>query len=260
MSFPIKYKHDYPEYTESSELFMDVIRNANCHSIAEENNFLSTGQVLFYLAFQINRICDTILLRFVGDYPLAILYRSLIEHSVKHFYIFARFNKEKNDAVGEQYYFDCIYDEQVKKMNAILWPNFIKVKQDKKSKHKQIKKKADQFTFRNILNYMAAIDVPDLPDDFTRFIKQLKSDYNLCSSYTHGGPEAISMTKQIPQKNIQHSSVAISIIAQLNTINAFSKFDSKSKTKLIKIAQAMNGHFEGILSKWETVLNEETHH
>ena len=126
----MNYKEDYPEYTEACEKFMDIIKNTSCHSIAEENNFISTGQALFYLSFQINRICDSMLLRFIGDYAIAILYHSIIEHLVKHFYIFLRFHKEHNDTVGKQYYFDCIYNEEVKKMNAVLWPNYLKVKQD----------------------------------------------------------------------------------------------------------------------------------
>ena len=102
MLLPMIYKENYLEHNESFELFMEAIGNTGCHSIAEEHQFLSTGQVLFYLAFQIHYICNTMLLRFIDDYPLAILYRALIEHSVKHLYIFARFHKEKNDTVGDQ--------------------------------------------------------------------------------------------------------------------------------------------------------------
>lgn len=254
MLFNIQYKEDYPEYTEAHELLMDVIKNTSCHSIAEDNNFLSTGQVLVYLAFQTHRICDSMLLRFIGDYPLAILYRSLIEHSLKHFYIFARFHKENNDDVGEQYYFDCIYDEQVKKVNAILWPNFFKVKQGKKKGHKQIKKNAEQFTFRNMLNYIGAIDLPDISDDLTKFIQTLKSDYSLSSSYTHGGPEAISMTKKIHKKSIQHSSVATSILTQKHTIKTFATYDSPDKDRLIEVGQTMQRLLDSTLSKWEATL------
>ena len=253
MFLNMNYKKEYPEYNESCELFMDVIKNTNCHNIAEENNFISTGQALFYLSFQINRICDSIILRFIGDYAIVILYRSIIEHSVKHFYIFARFHKEHNDNVGKQYYFDCIYNEQVKKMNAVLWPNFFEVKQDKKQEHKQLKKNAEQFSFKEMVNYIGQIELADMSESIKKFTQKMKLDYSLYSSYTHGGPEAISMTTQIPKEIIQHSSVSISILAQLHTIRTFTTYDSPSKERLKEVGQRMENLLEISFKNWASI-------
>lgn len=252
MFLNMKYKEECPEYTESNELFMDVIKNTSGHSIAEKHNFLSTGQVLFYLAFQIHSICDSMILRFIGDYSLAILYRSLIEHSVKHFYIFARFHKEHNDDVGSQYYHDCIYDEQVKKINAVLWPNFFTVKQEHLREHKQLRKNAKQFAFSNMLNYIDALDLADMSEDLAKSIKKLKSDYSLSSSYTHGGPEAISMTRQMPKENIQYTAVSMSILAQLHTVKTFATYESSSKKRLFEVSQRLQHLLETTLKKWPT--------
>jgi hypothetical protein len=257
MLFKMQYKEDNPEYMEANKLLTDLIKNTSCRSIAEDNNFLSTGQALFYLVFQTHRICDSILLRFIDDYPLVILYRSLIEHSMKHFYIFSRFHKENNDEVGKQYYFDCIYDEQFKKANAILWPNFFKVKPEKKNEHKQIKKNADQFTFRNMSNFIGTIDLPGISNDLVQFTKKLKSDYNLSSSYVHGGPEAISMETKIPKKNIQYSSVATSILTQIHTIKTFAKYESQDKERLIEDGNKLYSLLEKTLSKWEASLEQK---
>lgn len=250
MLLSMNYKKEYPEYNEACELFMDIIKNTNCHNVAEENNFISTGQALFYLSFQINRICDSMLLRFIGDYAIVILYRSIIEHFVKHFYIFLRFHKEHNDNVGEQYYFDCIYEEQVKKMNAFLWPNFFKAKLDMKQDHKQIRSNAENFSFREILNYIGEINLPDMSESIKKLIQEMKMNYSLCSSYTHGGPEAISMETQIPKENIQHSSVSYSILAQLQTIRTFTNFDSPNKERLKEVRQRMKELFEISFKNW----------
>jgi hypothetical protein len=257
MLLNMSYKKEYPEHNEACELFMDIIKNANCHNIAEENNFVSTGQALFYLSFQINRICDSMLLCLMGDYAIVILYRSIIEHFVKHFYIFLRFHKEHNDNVGEQYYFDCIYEEQVKKMNAFLWPNFFKAKLDMKQYHKQIRSNAENFSFREILNYMGEINFPDISGSITitKLIQKMKMDYSLCSSYTHGGPEAISMRTQIPKENIQHSSVSYSILAQLQTIRTFTNFDSPTKERLKEVQQRMEELLEISYRNWD-IANE----
>jgi len=253
MFLSMNYKEEYPEYNEARGLFVDIIKNTNCHDIAEKNNFISTGQALFYLSFQINRICDSILLRFIGDYAIVILYRSIMEHFIKHYYISLRFHEERNDDVGKQYYFDCIYDEQVKKINAVLWPNFFQVKPNMKHRHKQIKNNAEFFTLRKILNYIGKIDLSNISEpgmNMKRLIQEVKKEYSLSSSYTHGGPEAISMATKVSKKHIQHSAVCYSILGQLNTIRIFSGFDSPNKGRLTEVRERMEDILKIYLENW----------
>ena len=253
MILNMNYRKEYLEYNEACKLFMDIIKNTNCHEIADKYNFISTGQALFYLSFQINRICDSMLLRFIGDYAIVILYRSIIEHFIKHFYIFLRFHKEDNDSVGEQYYFDCIYKEQIQKVNANLWPYYFKVKPDMKRRHNTIRSNAEAFGFSEMLNYIGKTNLSDMSESIKKLIQETKREYSLCSSYTHGGPEAVSMETQIPKENIQNSSVYCSILAQLHTINTFTKFDSSSKENLKEVSQRMEELLETHLKNWTSI-------
>lgn len=90
-----------------------------------------------------------------------------------------------------------------------------------------------------MLNFIGEINPSDMSEPIKESVQRMKMEYNLCSSYTHGGPEAISMATQIPKEYIQHSSVSFSILAQLLTIRTFTNFDSPNKERLMEVGQRM---------------------
>lgn len=134
-------------------------------------------------------------------YSAKILYRSLIEHSLIHEYLFMKSTVDKNDSVGEDYYKYCDMNEDLKYLKTIkninknfnlgkqdidTWKEISKIKEDfNKITRKNLKFKADQFKYWNIVNYI----FNNVKDDFViNFLTKIILEYAELSSFVHGGP------------------------------------------------------------------------
>lgn len=239
----IRYKQDYPEYEEAKKIFTDIIHNDNCATIAKENNFSFTGQSLFFLSFKMSLICDSILLTFMNDYSMHILCRSIMEYYLKHFYIFYRFNADKNDDIGKRF-LGCTQGELYKKYNAVLWPDFI---QPKPPEHKEWMANLKEFEIASILEYIGKIEtIIDL--SVRKGIQHAKLDYSIASSYVHGGCEAVF--GEIKEHKIQLLSTIYMISTYFFTIQTFTKFDSPNKKHIDSVRLKVQTLLDNSLAKY----------
>lgn len=134
-------------------------------------------------------------------YSTRILYRSLIEHGLKHQYLYLRWAKDKNDSVGEEYYEFCNFSEDLSYLKAIQYANrlagqtttkeepFSILNQLKQQSTKYsstlIEEKARQFSYRKIVEYILSTVKTE---NLSPFLCKLILEYSELSSFVHGGP------------------------------------------------------------------------
>jgi hypothetical protein len=96
-----------------------------------------------------------------NPYADSILFRSLIEHSFKHLYIFVKALNENSDSVGEIYYKTLKAKEDLDSVQKII--NYSKAVYPEKTQwntkgdhNKNISDEAKQFEIQNIFYYLIA--------------------------------------------------------------------------------------------------------
>jgi hypothetical protein len=133
-----------------------------------------------------------------GDpYSASILFRSLIEHSFRHLYIFVKALNDKDDAVGKEYYNSLKANEDLESVEKII--NYKKIvypedtQWNTKGEHnKAIREIAKSFRIEKIFHYL----IQNNNDESSEIIKKYKKEYLLerlieytnMSSSVHGGP------------------------------------------------------------------------
>jgi len=133
-----------------------------------------------------------------GDpYSASILFRSLIEHSFRHLYIFVKALNDKDDAVGKEYYNSLKANEDLESVEKII--NYKKIvypedtQWNTKGEHnKAIREIAKSFRIEKIFHYL----IQNNNDASSEIIKKYKKEYLLerlieytnMSSSVHGGP------------------------------------------------------------------------
>ena len=133
-----------------------------------------------------------------GDpYSASILFRSLIEHSFRHLYIFVKALNDKDDAVGKEYYNSLKANEDLESVEKII--NYKKIvypedtQWNTKGEHnKAIREIAKSFRIEKIIHYL----IQNNNDESSEIIKKYKKEYLLerlieytnMSSSVHGGP------------------------------------------------------------------------
>ena len=139
-----------------------------------------------------------------SDHVEMSVYRSLIEHFLRHNYLFFRFIREKKDAVGEEYsdladikeYFDFfraanaeqkIFEgqDQSEEFNEYIYSRFPKYKKISK---KELRNKLSQFTVKSMIGFIwENLKKSEMEP---AVINNLLTDYSILSSFVHGGPHA----------------------------------------------------------------------
>lgn len=133
-----------------------------------------------------------------GDpYSASILFRSLIEHSFRHLYIFVKALNDKDDAVGKEYYNSLKANEDLESVEKII--NYKKIvypedtQWNTKGEHnKAIREIAKNFRIEKIFHYL----INNNNNESSEVIKRYKKEYLLerlieytnMSSSVHGGP------------------------------------------------------------------------
>ncbi len=130
-------------------------------------------------------------------YSASILFRSMIEHSFRHLYIFTKTLNDNSDSVGEAYYHslkskeDLESFEKIRNYTSVVFPEKTKWS-TKGENNKVIKETAKQFDIQNIFYYLIENNNSEKDD----VVKGYKKDYLLgrlveytnMSSSVHGGP------------------------------------------------------------------------
>ena len=133
-----------------------------------------------------------------GDpYSASILFRSLIEHSFRHLYIFVKALNDKNDAVGKEYYNSLKANEDLESVEKIINYKKIVYPEDtqwntKGDHNKAIREIAKNFRIEKIFHYL----INNNNDKSSEIMKKYKKEYLLerlieytnMSSSVHGGP------------------------------------------------------------------------
>jgi len=177
----------FPGLIKDSKKFQHKTTSTALISLALKINFLKNG---------IFDLCET-----DNVYPAKILFRALIEHSLKHQYLLMRSSIEKSDDVGKDYYKFCDMNEDLLRLNSInnfikklnlkkqeidTWEELCKINKDfNKITKKGLKYKADQFKYLNIITYLSN----EVKDNLVRdFLAKVILNYCELSSFVHGGP------------------------------------------------------------------------
>jgi len=143
-------------------------------------------------------------------YGANIIMRSLCEHNMIAFYVWISSNKNTNDKCAEEYYNEYVISEKIKQENYKLKIEGIQTNDKEVQNLEELKKrfdflhdkdqkyisdvhnKAGQFKIDRIANYLFNKIIEDHP--FKPFIEGTiglnLQEYNLLSSFVHGGPYA----------------------------------------------------------------------
>ena len=129
-------------------------------------------------------------------YSAAVLYRSIIEHSFRHLYIYTKALKDDSDNVGGAYCEtlkaseDLQWFDKVNKHNKKIGEN--KTVWNTKSDHNEtIRNAKREFLFSNILSYLQSNN-SDKSAEVKKFVNdhllEKSVEYDNLSSAVHGGP------------------------------------------------------------------------
>lgn len=142
-------------------------------------------------------------------YPVAVLYRSIIEHNFRHLYIYTKSLKDNSDEVGEKYCKTLKYSEdlqwfdKVNKHNKKVGVNKT-IWSTKGNHNKSIRDTKREILFSNILNYFKSNNINE-SKEITQFINdhilERSVEYDNLSSAVHGGPSAESALFNLNKDN-----------------------------------------------------------
>ncbi len=165
----------------------------------QKTKFKYSGKALVSFIPKSGYLTNSILLSCKnGDaYSASILFRSLIEHSFKHLYIFAKALNDNDDSIGEAYYKSLKGYEDLKSFQKIINYNKLvypeKTEWNTKGEHnKALGDVAKKFDIKEIFHYL----INNNNEKGSEIIKRYKEEYLLerlieytnMSSSVHGGP------------------------------------------------------------------------
>jgi len=200
-----------PIVERDSLLFEDVLRK---HDTAVRDTLVHspypmTGRAVFMFYLKSSFLKNAILATCQSEdsYSSKILYRSYIEHYLRHRYLLFKFLEVKSDEPGNDYYHFAMLEEGIRFLYGVNKSNQIHsgtvgkidLSEDieallQRPEYKGISKaealsKSAQFEYKQILSYFrqarSATTTPEIP-----FFRWLVADYAELSSYVHGGPWA----------------------------------------------------------------------
>lgn len=239
------YRDEEPYLTlnRAREIFYKALKDLDFKKKAEECGFSDTAQALVMLALRIGGICESIV-SIENYYSSAILYRSVIEHVVKHVYI-SLYSRTNDDIAGKYVSAEHVANEIRLKMKKVKWPAHLKLKKDFED---SIKKVAKQFSLDQMLRCM--VDKVDGDDDLVKAFRSALIDYSVLSSYVHGGPTAVLNPQDHDIKVIKKISVNLTIISYFYTMTRFSLFNSDCQQMLKAVINELEEILGTIDKEW----------
>lgn len=165
----------------------------------QKTEFQYTGKALTHFIPKSGSLINSILFSCkIGDpYSASILFRSLIEHSFRHLYIFVKALNDKDDTVGKAYYNSLKANEDLDSLEKII--NFKKIvypeetQWNTKGDHNNtIREIAKIFRIEQIFHYLINNNNNESRDIIKRYKKEYLLErlieYTNMSSSVHGGP------------------------------------------------------------------------
>jgi hypothetical protein len=205
-------------------------------------------------------------------YSAKILYRSLIEHTLRFIYLNFRHKTEGTDEAAIEYELfselseDAEYGKAWQEYFKILRPDtpkkdlweILKRTRPEFSKYtaKEIEEKAAQFRYKRIIKY-AESEMAKAEKDLGRSVVRLIPDYSELSSYVHGGATANNFfiwtrgESDIADAaySVSDNAIAVSMIVKRLTFQSVRKFDTKYDTVCQLIDQISVNHQMETLGK-----------
>lgn len=173
-------------------------------------------------------------------YSANILFRAIIEHSVKAIYIWVKILTSSDDQIGIDYWtfgqdrenVDYVKSlENTYKILNIKPPqsakdilNEIGVTSEEKSLN-LIREKSEQFVYKNMVAYLA-ISQKDIPGP--SLFNSILTKYSELSSFVHGGPASVKAFCQDEQlKEMIEISTFFSLLTKWTAYLVMAKYDSR---------------------------------
>ena len=165
----------------------------------QKTEFKYTGKSLVSFKPKSGYLLNSILssCKSVDPYSASILFRSLIEHSFRHLYIFVKALNDKNDDVGSTYYNSLKANEDLESVEKIINYKKIVYPEDtqwntKGDHNNAIREIAKNFRIEKIFHYL----INNNNNEGNEVVKRYKKEYLLerlieytnMSSSVHGGP------------------------------------------------------------------------
>jgi len=178
-------------------------------SLVKKSKYVNTAKALFRFAQKIDKIATNI--NKTDDlYVTKILLRSLLEHEIVAYYIWAKYIEDENDDCGTHYYVDYSVAEQLKREGYNLNVEGIEKGIEKNQNLENLKLKlpllqeatqkdldkvykvANQFDIKRIAKYLNTeiSESSAFSEVNQKVILDSLIKYNLLSSYIHGGATA----------------------------------------------------------------------
>ena len=165
----------------------------------QKTEFKYTGKALISFIPKSGYLINSLLFSCKSDdpYSASILFRSLIEHSFRHLYIFVKALNDKSDSVGNTYYNSLKANEDLESVQKIINYKKIVYPEDtqwntKGDHNNTIRETAKSFRIEQIFHYL----ISNNNSENNEIIKRYKKEYLLerlieytnMSSSVHGGP------------------------------------------------------------------------
>ena len=201
------------QYELTKKIFLD--KTSKILEDAPKSSYPQTLKALFNCQRKMSSLLDTLELLKASSgediyYSVQSTTRVLFEHFLVGHYIWTKARIDKTDDCGVQYYAHYRLSEILRRENYELGLEGIENKVKNNATFENLKKRfsdydkpitqqdideihriANQFDIKSIYNYV----INEIPtgDHFTQFHKslvQFLKEYNILSSFTHGGPSA----------------------------------------------------------------------
>ncbi|MBX7150006.1 DUF433 domain-containing protein [bacterium] len=225
----MKLKHIIKKDKKIVSIFERELEEA--FSLIETTNCPNTVRTFIRLIIYADDIRDSIFLlaKESNLYSLNILYRALLEHYVRAYYVYLRYSTEKNDNAGNDYIEFLDLNERInlakawrKQLNRIIQMNSAKTvnfdymrifrKENPSIEHyseQELLKKGKDFQFSKLIEYINSHPMLSKFDWTIEFFF-IYVKYSKLSSTVHGGPRAIDiMPEDVDEEMLFKESVNI---------------------------------------------------
>ena len=158
-----KYMNDVDKNFAMNEILSKKIQESLAYIIEslQKTEFKYTGKALTSFIPKSGYLINSLLFSCKsGDpYSASILFRSLIEHSFRHLYIFVKALNDKNDTVGHTYYNSLKANEDLESVEKIINYKKIVYPEDtqwntKGNHNNEIREIAKSFRIEKIFHYL----------------------------------------------------------------------------------------------------------
>ena len=196
-----KYMNDVDKNFAMNEILSKKIQESLAYIIEslQKTEFKYTGKALTSFIPKSGYLINSLLFSCKsGDpYSASILFRSLIEHSFRHLYIFVKALNDKNDTVGHTYYNSLKANEDLESVEKIINYKKIVYPEDtqwntKGNHNNEIREIAKSFRIEKIFHYLINNNNTEKGEIIKRYKKEYLLErlieYTNMSSSVHGGP------------------------------------------------------------------------